>query len=399
MSVRAPPTSSSAGSSAGLPSTDMRATDSSDRNPAPPSAGEPVSASDAMNEGVSIAELISDPALGFEVRVVAGRGGLDRRVRSARIQKSGLALVGHFHGLESWRIQILGATELSFLGTLTPDARRKACEGFAGLRPCAVIVSRGAEPPPEMARACEATSTPLLVTKPKSSTTINALHALLDEKLAPRTRVHGVLVRIFGVGTLLLGRSGVGKSECAIDLIMRGHRFVADDVVECQYKPPGRVLGSAARLLEHHIEIRGLGILNVRDLFGVTAVVEKQTIDLVVRLSDPGEAQGSLEFDRLGVDQKYHRILGVDLPEVTVPVRPGRDMATILEIAARNELLKRAGHHGAKAFQDRLERTLLGRVQEEASTPLPPEVPVPPIEGAPPPGGTLPAAKIGRRRP
>jgi HPr kinase/phosphorylase len=200
----------------------------------------------------------------------------------------------------------------------------------------------------------------------------------------------------------LLGRSGIGKSECAIDLIMRGHRFVADDVVECQYKPPGRVFGSAAELLEHHIEIRGLGILNVRDLFGVTSVVEKQTIDLVVRLHDPNEAQGALEFDRLGVDQKYHRILGVDIPEVTVPVRPGRDMATILEIAARNELLKRAGHHGAKAFQDRLERTLLGRVQEESSTPLPAEVPTEAtnvVEGAAPPGGTLPAGAIaGARR-
>ncbi|MEO7095302.1 MAG: HPr(Ser) kinase/phosphatase [Polyangiales bacterium] len=319
---------------------------------------------------MTIASLVEDPSLGFPLRVVAGTAGLDRRVRSARIQKSGLALVGHFHGLESWRLQILGGTELSFLDSLAPDARSRACNGFAELRPCAVIVSRGVVPPPELVAACERTQTPLLVTEPKSSTTISMLHAALDEKLAPRTRIHGVLVRIFGVGTLLLGRSGIGKSECALDLVMRGHRLVADDAVECMYKPPGFVVGSPAALLEHHIEIRGLGILNVKDLFGVTSVVDQQRIDLVVRLSDVGEAQGGLDYDRLGLDQQFHRILGVDIVVVTVPVRPGRDMATILEIAARNELLKRAGHHGAKAFSERLERTLLGRSGAAAVPPL-----------------------------
>ncbi|GAC1541298.1 MAG: HPr(Ser) kinase/phosphatase [Polyangiales bacterium] len=328
---------------------------------------------DSEGGGITVGEMIADPGFGCPTTVLAGRQGLDRRVRSARIQKSGLALVGHFHGLESWRIQILGATELSFLEALSPDARRRSCDGFAALVPCAVVVTRGVTPPRELVDACDRSGTPLLMTEPKSSTTINAIHTLLDDRLAPRTRIHGVLVRIFGVGTLLLGRSGIGKSECALDLVMRGHRFVADDVVICQYKPPGGVLGSAAPLLEHHIEIRGLGILNVRDLFGVTSVVEKQTIDLVVKLSDVTEAQGALEYDRLGVDDRFHRILGVEIPEVTVPVRPGRDMATILEIAARNDLLKRAGHHGAREFRDRLEKTLLGRAQDAASKPIPPD--------------------------
>ena len=343
-------------------------------------------------EGVTIASLVEDPRVAFPIRVVAGRAGLDRRVRSARIQKSGLALVGHFHGLEPFRIQILGATELSVLDGLGPEARARACDGFADLRPCAVIVSRGVDPPSELVAACDRTQTPLLVTEPKSSVTISTLHALLDEKLAPRTRIHGVLVRIFGVGTLLLGRSGIGKSECALDLVMRGHRLVADDAVECMYKPPGLIVGSPAALLEHHIEIRGLGILNVKDLFGVTSVVDQQRIDLVVRLSDAGEAQGGLDYDRLGLDQHFHRILGVDIVEVTVPVRPGRDMATILEIAARNELLKRAGHHGARAFSERLERTLLGRPATDAT---------PPLAGTEPPanvgGGAGPSSGEGAR--
>jgi HPr kinase/phosphorylase len=293
------------------------------------------------------------------------------------VQKSGLALVGHFHGLESWRLQILGATELSFLERLDPVARRRACDGFAGRAPCAVVITRGVDPLPELAAACERSGTPLLGTDQKSSTTINAFHAFLDHRLAPRTRIHGVLVVVFGIGVLLLGRSGIGKSECALDLVMRGHRLVADDVVECALIPVtgghgtvGQrrkvILGAPAQLLEHHIEIRGLGILNVKDLFGVTSVCDQIVIDLVVRLSDADDGAG-IGFDRLGVDERFHTILGVQIPEVTVPVRPGRDVAAILQIAARNELLKRAGHHGAREFRDKLERALLGEAGQHRS--------------------------------
>jgi HPr kinase/phosphorylase len=313
---------------------------------------------------VSVAQLVDDRALGTELRVHAGRAGLDRSIRGARVQKPGLALVGHFHGVESWRLQILGATEISFLEGLDPEARRRACEGFAALRPCAIVVTRGVEPMAELVAACEATDTPLLGCATKSSTTINLLHARLDDRLAPTTRIHGVLVSIFGVGVLLIGKSGIGKSECALDLVMRGHRFVADDAVDCSWRPPGVVFGAAAPLLEHHIEIRGLGILDVKDLFGVTSICDRIAIDLVVRLEGASELGSDLLVDRLGLDERHHRILDVDIPERVVPVRPGRDIATILEIAARNELLKRAGHHGARAFRDRLEKALLGRVAD-----------------------------------
>jgi len=336
-------------------------------NPPSEALRDSVNPGDDVPEGISVGELIADPALGLAVEVHAGHKGLDRRIRNTRVQKSGLALVGHFHGLESWRIQILGATEISFLESLDTEACKRACAGFAGLRPCAVVITRGAEPLPELVKACDETDTPLLVTDLKSSLTINAIHALLDERLAPRTRIHGVLVSVFGLGVLLLGRSGIGKSECALDLVRRGHRLVADDVVECaQVRVPSgtapvqkQIVGSPAALLEHHIEIRGLGILNVKDLFGVTSVCDRVTIDLVVKLSDAADGAGGLDFDRLGVDEKHHNILGVDITEVTIPVRPGRDIAAILQIAARNELLKRAGHHGARAFRDRLEQALL----------------------------------------
>ncbi|HZO15920.1 MAG TPA: HPr(Ser) kinase/phosphatase, partial [Polyangiaceae bacterium] len=203
--------------------------------------------------------------------------------------------------------------------------------------------------------------TPLLLSPERSSRTITSLHALLDERLAPRQRIHGVLVDVFEVGLLLLGSSGVGKSEVALELIMRGHRLVADDVVDCMYRPPGMVFGQPADLLRHHLEVRGLGILNIKDLFGVTAIRERKRIDVVVQLVE-SVLEG--DYDRLGLEQRHHQILGVEIPELLVPVRPGRDMASILEIAARNELLKMGGHHPAKEFFGRLEGALLGSESE-----------------------------------
>jgi HPr kinase/phosphorylase len=164
-----------------------------------------------------------------------------------------------------------------------------------------------------------------------------------------------VLIDVFGVGLLLMGPSGVGKSECALDLVMRGHRLVADDVVECDYRPPGMVFGCPAKLLRHHLEVRGLGILNIKDLFGVTAIRERKRLDLVVEL-EPGDR----DYDRLGLEDEAREILGVQVRKVTLPVRPGRNMSSIIEIAARNELLRQAGHHPARSLVAELERKLSG---------------------------------------
>jgi HPr kinase/phosphorylase len=170
-----------------------------------------------------------------------------------------------------------------------------------------------------------------------------------------------VLVDVFGVGLLLLGKSGIGKSECAVELVLRGHRLVADDVVKCEWRPPGMVFGAPADMLRHHVEVRGLGVLNIKDLFGVTAVRDRKRIDIVVQLDEWDEGR---EYDRLGVDDQHFSILGTPVRLVTVPVRPGRDMGAMLEMAARNELLRRAGKHSA--------RELLARLEENAG--LAPEV-------------------------
>jgi len=299
-----------------------------------------------------------DESVGVVLRLIAGEGGLDRPIAHPRIQKSGLGLAGHFHGLVPTRIQILGETEISYLETLDPSARLRAVEGFFSLGLSCVVITRGIEPMPELVVVAQRTSTPLFVSEARSSQTITAIHAFLDDKLAPRTSLHGVLVDVFGVGLLIMGPSSIGKSECALELVMRGHRLVADDVVECDFRPPRTVFGQAADLLRHHIEVRGLGVLNIKDLFGVTSVRERKRIDVVVKLV---EWQADTEYDRMGIDDRFHDILGVPIRELVVPVRPGRNMGSILEIAARNHLLREAGHHAAREFFGRIEGELLGR--------------------------------------
>jgi HPr kinase/phosphorylase len=329
--------------------------------------------------GLSVRAMIQDPGLGLELMLLAGAGGLDRPIKHARIQKSGLALVGHAHGIVPTRVQILGQTELSFLQKLAVEERRRALRAFFRLQLSCVILTQGTGmhddssavgvlPVPELMECAEETSTPLLASTERSSVTIGAVHALLDDRLAPRIRLHGVLVDVFGVGLLLVGSSAIGKSESALDLVMRGHRLVADDVVECDYRPPGMVFGAAAELLRYHLEVRGLGILNVKDLFGVTAIRERKRIDVVVKLV---EWSRDTEYDRLGLDDRYHTILGVRIRELVIPVRPGRDMASILEVAARNELLKNAGHHSAREFFGNLEGSLMNERAVESGTPPP----------------------------
>lgn len=323
---------------------------------------------------VTARALLGEQALDLSLSLMAGDGGLDRAIAHSRIQKSGLALAGHFHGIVPTRIQILGQTEQSFLDTLDGGARTVQLTAFFGLGlSCVVMTGNLGVFSREVAACAERASSPLLHSAERSSVTITRLHALLDERLAPRQRLHGVLIDVFGVGLLLMGPSGVGKSECALDLVMRGHRLVADDVVECDFRPPGMIFGQPAKLLRHHLEVRGLGILNIKDLFGVTAIRERKRIDVVVRLVD--EASQELEADRLGLEERFHDILGVSIPELIVPVRPGRDMASILEVAARNELLKNAGHHAGRELFGVIERQIkdmeLLRRNDESAMPPP----------------------------
>jgi HPr kinase/phosphorylase len=349
---------------------------------------------------ISVRELLDDPHLGLNVRLVGGAAGLGREIAHARIQKSGLVLVGHLHGVVPSRIQVLGETELSYAESLSEVQQERAAVAFFSLPLSCVVVTRGVDPPRAFCSEAERTGTPLVVCTERSSQVIASLHTLLDERLAPRTRIHGVLVDVFEVGVLLLGKSGIGKSECALELVMRGHRLVADDVIECDYRPPGMVFGQPAALLRHHIEVRGLGILNIKDLFGVTAIRERKRVDLVVELQ---LWQPDAPYDRIGLEDRYRDVLGVSVREVVLPVRPGRNMSSIIEIAARNELLRQAGHHPAREFVKNLEQGLLRPETPETRSFRPPSSQFRAYSAnessAPPPVAPLPPLPGGERKP
>jgi HPr kinase/phosphorylase len=312
---------------------------------------------DGLTRTVSVREVLEHPEIKGRFVVHAGWTGLDRVIDHPRVQKSGLVLVGHTQGVVTTRVQVLGETELSFLEGLPPSLRSERVAFLCDLGCSLLVVTRGVAPLPELTRHAERSGTPLVVSPERSSSTINEMHAVLDRLLAPRASLHGVLVEIHGVGTLLTGPSGIGKSECALFLVERGHRLVADDVVQLTRLPNADVRGAPNPLLKHHLEIRGVGILNIRDLFGATAVCDEARIDLVVELCPWREGE---PYERLGLDRETVALLGSSIEKLRIPVRPGRDMGVLLEISARNHLLKREGVNGAERFVERLSRARFG---------------------------------------
>lgn len=295
-----------------------------------------------------------EAALALEL--VGGRGGLSRRITGPRIQKPGLALTGYTSYVHPERLQVLGLTEISYVRSVTPEARGRGLEMLCALEPSAIAVTRGLEVPEELVKAGDLHNVPVFSTPLMSSVFITRVTKFLEDRLAPTTSVHGVLIDVLGVGILLLGKSGIGKSEAALDLVLRGHRLVADDIVEIRKRPPDTIYGSGSEIIKHHMEIRGLGIINIKDLFGISAVRDHKKIELVVELVEWNEGD---EYDRLGLEELRHSILDVAIPMLRVPIRPGRNITSIIEVAARNLLLKFQGKHSAKEFQDRLNRALI----------------------------------------
>lgn len=284
----------------------------------------------------------------LELRVLAGEAGASRReITVARIQKLGLALAGFTHYVHPGRIQIIGQSEIWYLGQLAPDKRREAIENLTLEKISCVLVTKGLEPPGEFIEAARDAHLPLLQTPLVSSIAINVVTDYLQEALAPRTLRHGVLLDLYGLGVLIEGSSGIGKSECALDLIARGHRLVSDDVVEIRRIGTERLIGDAPELLREHLEIRGLGIINIRDLFGVSAISAARRIDLSIRLERWEEAS---EVERLGIDARAIEILDVSVPQVLIPVSPGRNLSTLVETAVRVQLLRVRGYDAAQAF-------------------------------------------------
>nr|WP_300741214.1 HPr(Ser) kinase/phosphatase [Trichlorobacter sp.] len=300
---------------------------------------------------LSIQDLLDEKEYGLELLLLAGASGLDHRVSSSRIQKPGLALTGYTQHLHPARIQVLGNTEISYLYQLTDERLRDNTQALCAFSISCFVVTKGLTPPASFLEITEQHGIPVLVSPHQSSTFISLITKFLEEQLLPTTHLHGVLVDVLGVGILLTGKSGIGKSECALDLVIRGHRLVADDMVFIRKKMPASLVGQPEQQIQHLMEIRGLGIINIKDLYGVSSIREKKIIDLVLELMEWDPAQ---EYDRLGIDDRTTTIMGVDLPHLTIPVRPGRNLGSIIEVAARNFLLKGMGYHSAKDFQQRL---------------------------------------------
>jgi HPr kinase/phosphorylase len=308
-----------------------------------------------LGEQLTVEALLREPHAEFEFRLEIGGEGLQRVVPSPRVQKPGLALSGFPEQLQRERVQILGGTEIQYLNSLSAESRQVGVDTLMSSAPACVVITRGLPPPEELARACEERGVALLVSELVTGELIARLGAYLDDVLAPSTSIHGVLLDVLGVGVLLLGKSGIGKSEAALDLLVRGHRLVADDIVNIRRRGPNLLYGSGSPIIRHHMEIRGLGIINIQDLFGISSVRDAKKIELVMELAEwkPDE-----EYERLGLDDDHFEILRARLPKLKVPVRPGRSIATIIEVAARNQLLKFMGHHAARAFQDRLNKAI-----------------------------------------
>lgn len=305
--------------------------------------------------GLSIEELLGEKEAGLDLELLAGERGLGKRVQVPRIQKPGLALAGYITNLHPDRIQVLGSTELSYLEQLDAAKAKANLEQLCALDVSCFIITKGQTPPRLLIDEVERQGIPLLRSHHQSSTFISLITKFLEERLLPSTTVHGVLVDVLGVGALLLGKSGIGKSECALDLVLKGHRLVADDVVKVRMKLPAVLFGEGMDLLHYHMEIRGLGIINIKHLFGVAAIRERKKIDLAVELV---EWEDDSEYDRLGLEEMTYSVLGLEIPLLKIPVRPGRNITTIIEVAARNQLLKEMGYHSALEFQDRLEKRM-----------------------------------------
>jgi HPr kinase/phosphorylase len=291
----------------------------------------------------------------LSLELLSGHRGVTRRISSPYIQKTGLALAGFHEYLHPGRIVVFGESEVRYLDSLARDVRVDALDTmFAHDIPC-VLITGGWEVHDDLRSAAERHDVPLLRTSVSTPVAISRISSLLDDALAPREIIHGVLMDVLGLGVLIIGDSGIGKSECALDLVVRGHRLVADDTVQIRPQEDSVVLGECPDPTRYHMELRGLGIINIKDLFGVAATRLAKRIELVVQLERWDEHR---EYDRLGLDEKVYELFGVRVPFISMPVAPGRNLATLVEVAARNQLLRSRGLNAARDLVERLNRQL-----------------------------------------
>ena len=268
-----------------------------------------------------------------------------------RVNRPGLQLAGFFDYYEAGRVQIFGKAEMRYLQKMESAARHRSLEALFKTGPAALVITSGLTLEEDDLGLATEFGVPILLTEERTSEFQAALIAFLNLRMAPRITRHGVLVEVYGEGILLLGDSGVGKSETAIELVKRGHRLIADDAVEIKRVSAKSLVGEAPEIIRHYVELRGIGIVDVRRLFGMGAVKNSERIDLIINL-EPW-VQGKM-YDRLGIDEERTEILGISLPSITIPVRPGRNLSIIIEVAAMNNRQKKMGYNTAEEFNKRI---------------------------------------------
>lgn len=288
----------------------------------------------------------------FGLEVVYSSDNIDEiQIVNNEVNRPSLQIAGFFDYFDNTRIQVIGRVEISYIEKMTSEQKIRSLEKLFEKKLPAVIVTRNMEIPDEMYELAEKYSTPLVRTSMSTSRFVSALIAFLNIELAPRMTTHGVLVEVYGEGILLLGDSGVGKSETAVELVKRGHRLVADDAVEIKRVSDKSLLGSAPDIIRHFIELRGIGIIDVKMIFGMGAVKNTEKIDMVINLE---VWQDKKQYDRLGLTTEYTELLGIEIPSLTIPVKPGRNLAVVVEVAAMNHRQKKMGYNAAEALNNRI---------------------------------------------
>lgn len=291
----------------------------------------------------------------LSLQLCAGEVGLNREIHKSDISRPGLEMAGYFNFYPADRVQLLGKTELSFFGMLDENKRKIRMEKLCTPNTPAVVVANSMEVPVELIKAAESAGIPVFKTHVPTTRFSGMLTNYLEGKLAPMTTMHGVLVDVYGIGVLITGKSGVGKSETALELVKRGHRLVADDLVEIREVSQNVLIGNAPPLIEHMLEIRGVGIIDIMNLFGASAVKSDKRILIVINLElwEPEKM-----YERLGLDEEKIKIMDTELTKLTVPVRPGRNLSVIIEVAAMDYRMKILGVNAAQEFSDKLNRVI-----------------------------------------
>jgi HPr kinase/phosphorylase len=299
--------------------------------------------------------------LGYEaedllhLRIITDDKTLNKEISTYDINRPGLTLTGDYDYFDYEKLQVFGRGEYSCLKRLIEENKLETIYKFFSYDVTCCIFTHDNEPPGIFVELADKASIPVLISSLPTNILTTRLTKILEDELAPKTSIHGVLVEVFGVGILIIGKSGVGKSECALELIERGHRLVADDVVEIRSIADTLLIGRRAKLIQHHMEIRGLGILNIEHLFGVRGIRDTKQVQLVVSLVewDSGE-----EYDRLGLEKSTYSIIGVEIPLFTIPVKPGRNIPILIETAAMNYRLLKMGFDSAKDFEIQLKKRI-----------------------------------------